>query len=86
MCVLRIRSAVSKWGGSTGIAVNREESDAEETAAKEQSRMLYVDHIDGQGCELFDRVCELDLEGIVAKRKHSEYRPIDRPAAVLDQD
>jgi len=29
--------------------------------------LRYVDHVDGFGKALFERVCELDLEGIVAK-------------------
>ena len=32
-----------------------------------------MDHIEGSGCELFRRVCEMDLEGIVAKRKDAPY-------------
>jgi ATP-dependent DNA ligase len=28
----------------------------------------------GHGQEFFGKVCELDLEGIVAKRKNSQYR------------
>src|SRR5262249_18236216 len=42
---------------------------------RKQSRLLYVDHIEGAGQKLFQKVCELDLEGIVAKRKYSQYRP-----------
>jgi bifunctional non-homologous end joining protein LigD len=33
----------------------------------------YVDHVDGCGVELFERVCKLDLEGIVAKHKLAPY-------------
>ena len=33
----------------------------------------YVDHIEGNGVPLFERVCALDLEGIVAKLKHGPY-------------
>jgi len=28
---------------------------------RKQSRMLYVDHIDGRGHQFFEKVCELDL-------------------------
>ena len=38
-------------------------------------RILYADHIDGQGTELFQAACRQDLEGIVAKHKWSGYRP-----------
>jgi ATP-dependent DNA ligase len=31
----------------------------------------FVDHIETQGRALFEKACQLDLEGIVAKRKSS---------------
>jgi bifunctional non-homologous end joining protein LigD len=37
------------------------------------SRLRYVDHVDGSGVALFQRVCKLDLEGIVAKQKYGPY-------------
>ena len=37
------------------------------------SRLKYVDHVDGSGTALFQRVCKLDLEGIVAKQKPGLY-------------
>lgn len=33
----------------------------------------YADHVEGEGKSLFRRVCELDLEGIVAKHKGAPY-------------
>ena len=45
------------------------------------SRLLYVDHIAEHGRELFEQVCALDLEGIVAKRRHSRYVPDSTRAA-----
>ena len=44
------------------------------------SRLLYVDHLEREGCELFKRICELDLEGIVAKRANSMYRATEQPS------
>jgi bifunctional non-homologous end joining protein LigD len=38
-------------------------------------RLLYCDHIDSKGEELFDLACQRDLEGIVAKRKLDPYLP-----------
>jgi bifunctional non-homologous end joining protein LigD len=35
--------------------------------------LRYVDHVDGSGVALFERVCNLDLEGIVAKCKYAPY-------------
>ncbi len=40
--------------------------------------VIYADHIEGTGTALFEKACELDLEGIVAKHKHAPYAP-DRP-------
>ncbi len=37
-------------------------------------RLLYVDHIEGAGEQLFEQICERDMEGIVAKPKQSPYR------------
>src|SRR5437016_5929383 len=35
--------------------------------------LKYTEYIDGHGMALFQRVCELDLEGIVAKHKSAPY-------------
>jgi bifunctional non-homologous end joining protein LigD len=40
---------------------------------KSGERLLYCDHIDGDGEGLFGLACENDLEGIVAKRKTDPY-------------
>ena len=37
--------------------------------------LLYADHFEGSGRELYRAVCEMDLEGIVAKRKNGLYTP-----------
>src|SRR5436190_5046728 len=37
------------------------------------SPLRYTEYIDGCGMALFQRVCELDLEGIVAKQKFGPY-------------
>jgi len=37
------------------------------------SRFLYADHIEREGIALFKRVCEMDLEGIVAKHAFDAY-------------
>jgi bifunctional non-homologous end joining protein LigD len=37
------------------------------------SPLKYTEYIDGHGIALFQRVCELDLEGIVAKQKSAPY-------------
>ena len=33
----------------------------------------YVEHVENSGIALFQRICKLDLEGIVAKRKTAPY-------------
>jgi hypothetical protein len=35
--------------------------------------LKYTEYIDGCGMALFQRICELDLEGIVAKHKFGNY-------------
>ena len=42
---------------------------------KRGERLLYCDHIDGDGEGLFRLACEHDVEGIVAKRKSDPYLP-----------
>jgi ATP-dependent DNA ligase len=37
------------------------------------SRLRYVDHVHEHGTALFQRVCEMDLEGIVAKHSYGPY-------------
>ncbi len=43
--------------------------------ARVQSRvpLKYADHVEGTGIALFERICELDLEGIVGKYKFAPY-------------
>jgi len=38
-----------------------------------ESRMQYVEHIEQHGKALFDKVCKMDLEGMVAKYSHGPY-------------
>jgi bifunctional non-homologous end joining protein LigD len=38
------------------------------------AHVLYVDHTKGSGQRLYELACELDLEGIVAKRADSPYK------------
>jgi bifunctional non-homologous end joining protein LigD len=45
-------------------------------------RLLYCDHVEAVGQELFDLACRRDLEGIVAKRKYDPYL-LDGSAAWL---
>jgi ATP-dependent DNA ligase len=47
---------------------------------RKQSPVLYVDHFEERGREFFQKVCELDLEGIVAKRKSAAYRATEKPS------
>jgi bifunctional non-homologous end joining protein LigD len=37
------------------------------------SRVRYVEHVEHYGTALFERVCKMDLEGIVAKHSHGNY-------------
>ena len=42
------------------------------------SRLLYLDHIEGNGTGLFAQACKFDLEGIVAKFAAGQYIASDR--------
>jgi bifunctional non-homologous end joining protein LigD len=37
------------------------------------SPLKYADHVEDSGVSLFERVCRMDLEGIVAKQKSATY-------------
>jgi bifunctional non-homologous end joining protein LigD len=39
------------------------------------SRILYSNHIEEQGEQIFEFACQHDLEGVVAKWKHGSYLP-----------
>ena len=45
--------------------------------------LMYVQHINGHGVELFQTMCEMDAEGIVAKPKISPYREVGRRSTWL---
>ncbi len=44
-------------------------------------RLLYVDHIEEHGTRLYEQICQLDIEGIVAKPKDSVYADSARRSA-----
>jgi ATP-dependent DNA ligase len=37
------------------------------------SKMRYVEHVEQYGTALFERVCKMDLEGVVAKHSFGNY-------------
>ena len=43
------------------------------TGLPKTSRLQYVDHVEQHGTALFRRVCEMDLEGIIAKHSPASY-------------
>src|SRR5262249_48730650 len=47
---------------------------------RKRSPVFYVDDIEADGRQFFQKVCELDLEGIVAKRKSAAYRATEKPS------
>ena len=48
----------------------------EQVVAESPDRMLYVGHIEEQGEQLFEMICDRDMEGIVAKPLESLYREV----------
>ena len=49
-------------------------------------RLLFVDHIEERGVALFEKICEMDLEGITAKRKKGLYREGTRWLKIKNRD
>ena len=47
---------------------------------RKRSRVLYLDHIESDGCLLFEQIVKMDLEGIVCKRKDSPYKVTEKPS------
>jgi bifunctional non-homologous end joining protein LigD len=47
---------------------------------RKRSRILYLDHVEADGCLLFEEVVKMDLEGIVCKRKDSPYEVTEKPS------
>ena len=47
---------------------------------RKRSRILYLDHVDGDGRLLFEQIVRMDLEGIVCKRKDSPYKVTEKPS------
>ena len=47
---------------------------------RRRSRILYLDHVEGDGRLLFEQIVEMDLEGIVCKRKDSKYKVTEKPS------
>ena len=68
------------WGGGVDLrdlTLLERKARLKEVVPAPPSRLLYLDHVEDQGVELFEMVCKLDLEGIVAKPKQSPYRELD---------
>jgi ATP-dependent DNA ligase len=47
---------------------------------RKRSRILYLDHVEGDGRLLFEQIVAMDLEGILCKRKDSPYKVTERPS------
>ena len=47
---------------------------------RKRSRILYQDHVEGDGRLLFEQIVALDLEGIVCKQKNSPYKFTEKPS------
>jgi ATP-dependent DNA ligase len=48
-----------------------------------ETRLLYLDHIEHRGRDLFRAACERDLEGVVAKYARGTYRTDGRATSWL---
>jgi len=65
------------WRGQEDLQflplVDRKQELRRVLAKSRSSRLVYADHVIGNGTALFERVCGLDLEGIVAKHRNGHY-------------
>jgi bifunctional non-homologous end joining protein LigD len=48
-----------------------------------KTRLLYLDHIERRGCDLFRVACERDLAGIIANWAHGTYQTEGRRTSWL---
>jgi bifunctional non-homologous end joining protein LigD len=74
MCFLCVRSALLNGEDLRGLPLIERKARLKRLLPRKRSSVLYVDHIEARGRQFFEKVCELDLEGIVAKRKTAGYR------------
>src|SRR5262249_35433068 len=47
---------------------------------RKRSRILYLDHVEGDGRLLFEQIVAMDLQDIVCKRKNSPYKVREKPS------
>jgi bifunctional non-homologous end joining protein LigD len=46
----------------------------EELLADASERILYTEHLQGDGAEIYERACAMGLEGIISKQRDAPYR------------
>jgi bifunctional non-homologous end joining protein LigD len=63
---VRARRAVSRFHRAVAVRALLADS--------EQSALRYSDHLEGNGRDIYRQACDLELEGIVCKRKDGRYR------------
>jgi bifunctional non-homologous end joining protein LigD len=47
---------------------------------RHRTRIVYLDHVEGDGRLLFEQIVKMDLEGIVCKRTDSPYKVTEKPS------
>jgi bifunctional non-homologous end joining protein LigD len=55
------------------LPLRRRKEKLKQVMPSRSPHLLYVDHTKGAGTELYRLACQLDLEGIVAKKADSPY-------------
>jgi bifunctional non-homologous end joining protein LigD len=55
----------------------------EKLVKKSGLRLIFAQHVVGDGKDFFDEVCRMDLEGIIAKRKYAPYKDKARAGSRL---
>jgi ATP-dependent DNA ligase len=67
------RFIVECWQGRDALLDRKQELKRLLSWVPASAPLRYADHIEGAGVAMFERVCELDLEGVVAKHKFAPY-------------
>ena len=69
----RVRRARSRGKDVRKLALANRKRLLRAIVPRRSSSVLYAQHIDGRGRELFGEICAHDLEGIVTKHRGSSY-------------
>jgi ATP-dependent DNA ligase len=83
--VHRLRSALSQRQDLRRQPLIERKAALKGLLRRKRSRILYLDHVEGDGRLLFEQIVAMDLEGIVCEHKDSPNKVTEKTFALLDQ-